>query len=120
MREEIELSEINPDVLENIPAKIPFYTRRPGSIIKTHIDRPWQEFDYENSHSRKIEHNWGFSSGPVALTYAGFEENNYIYFMGFDLMGVGAAQSIFFQAGRGLQSDPAVATGASAKLLKHA
>jgi flagellar hook protein FlgE len=31
-----------------------------------------------------------------------------------DLMGVGAAKSIFFQAGRGLQSDPAVATGASA------
>ncbi len=90
IREEIELSEINPDVLENIPAKIPFYTRRPGSIIKTHTDRPWQEFDYENSHSRKIEHNWGFSSGPVALTYAGFEENNYIYFMGFDLMGIGA------------------------------
>jgi flagellar hook protein FlgE len=29
-------------------------------------------------------------------------------------MGVGAAKSIFFQAGRGLQSDPAVATGASA------
>jgi flagellar hook protein FlgE len=31
-----------------------------------------------------------------------------------DLMGVGAAKSIFFQAGRGLQSGPAVATGASA------
>ncbi|MDB3927843.1 flagellar hook-basal body complex protein [Paracoccaceae bacterium] len=31
-----------------------------------------------------------------------------------DLMGVGSAKSIFFQAGRGLQSDPAVATGASA------
>ena len=31
-----------------------------------------------------------------------------------DLMGVGAAKSIFFQAGRGLQSQPAVATGASA------
>jgi flagellar hook-basal body protein len=31
-----------------------------------------------------------------------------------DLMGVGAAKSIFFQEGRGLQSEPAVATGASA------
>ena len=39
IREEIELSEFNPDVLENIPAKIPFYTRRPGKIIKTHTDR---------------------------------------------------------------------------------
>lgn len=89
MREEIELSEINPDVLENIPAKIPFYTRRPGRIIKTHTDRPWQKYDHTNTHSRKIEHNWGFSSGPVALTYAGFEGSRYIYFMGFDLMGVG-------------------------------
>ena len=31
-----------------------------------------------------------------------------------DLMGVGAAKSIFFQDARGLQSEPAVATGASA------
>jgi hypothetical protein len=99
IREEIELSEINPDVLENIPAKIPFYTRRPGKLIKTHVDRKWQDADYENRHSRKIEHNWGYSSGPVALTYAclkggGTENPNinnmYIYFMGFDLMGIGA------------------------------
>ena len=89
IREEIELSEFNPDVLENIPAKIPFYTRRPGKIIKTHSDRKWQEFDHVNRHSRKIDYNWGYSSGPVALTYAAFDSHRYIYFMGFDLMGIG-------------------------------
>jgi hypothetical protein len=90
MREEIELSEINPDVLENIPAKIPFYTRRPNQLIKCHVNRKWQDTDYQNNHSRLIEHNHGYSSGPVALTYASFEGHSYIYFMGFDLMGVGA------------------------------
>jgi len=89
IREEIELSEINPDVLENIPKKIPFYTRRPGQLIKTHMDRKWQEFDHENRHSRKIEKNWGYSSGPVALTYACLEEHKHIYLIGHDLMGIG-------------------------------
>ena len=99
MREEIELSGINPNILHNIPAEIPFYTRRPGKIIKTHPDRKWQDYDYENRHSRKIDHNWGYSSGPVALTYASIDgggtenasiKNGYVYFMGFDLMGIGA------------------------------
>ena len=90
IREEIELSEINPDVLENIPAKIPFYTRRPNQLIKTHTDRKWQDTDYQNTHSRKIEYNWGYSSGPVALTYACVEKHNYIYLIGHDLMGIGA------------------------------
>jgi hypothetical protein len=89
IREEIELSEFNPDVLENIPAKIPFYTRRPGATIKCHTDRKWQEFDHVNKHSRKIDHNWGYSSGPVALTYASVDDHSYIYFMGFDLIGHG-------------------------------
>jgi hypothetical protein len=89
MREEIELSEINPDVLENIPKKIPFYTRRPGKLIKTHMNRKWQETDYQNNYSRKIEHNWGYSSGQVALTYACLESPKFIYIIGFDFLGIG-------------------------------
>jgi hypothetical protein len=90
MREEIETTGINPNVLYNIPAEIPFYTRRPSKVIKVDTSRrPWQTEDYQNNHSRKIDHNWGYSSGPVALTYACLEEHSYIYLIGHDLMGVG-------------------------------
>ena len=39
--------------------------------------------------SRKIEHNYGFSSGPIALTYAALSQATTIYFAGFDLIGLG-------------------------------
>lgn len=100
MREEIELSDINPDYLKNIPAIIPFYTRRPGKEIKTSTDRKWQEYDHINRSSRKIDEAcWGYSSGSVALWYAcqpgGGTENHdinhmYVYLIGVDLMGIGA------------------------------
>lgn len=86
MREEIELSDINPDVLENIPAKIPFYTRRPSTKIKCHVDRPWQKEDYQNNYSRKIDTNWGYSSGPVSLTIACQEGHSYLYLLGHDFI----------------------------------
>ena len=98
MREEIELTELHPDY-PNVPATIPFYTRRPNKLIKCSPERPWQEKDHEQRSSRKIDDNvWGYSSGSVAMWYAcqpgGGTENNelnhmYIYFIGFDLLGTG-------------------------------
>ena len=38
--------------------------------------------------SRKIEYNYGFSSGPIALTYAALSQATTIYFAGFDLTGI--------------------------------
>ena len=38
--------------------------------------------------SKKIEYNYGFSSGPVALTYAAKSDAERIYFAGFDLTGI--------------------------------
>lgn len=49
-----------------------FYTRRP---------RP-------DSGARKIEHFWGYSSGPIALAYACAEGAGEIYLLGFDLDGI--------------------------------
>lgn len=86
MREEIELSEINPDVQKNIPKEIPFYTRRPSEKIKCHPDRPWQTEDYQNNWSRKIDTNWGYSSGPVALTLACQAKHSYLYLVGHDFI----------------------------------
>lgn len=53
------------------PLKHIFYTRKPAA----------------NSGSRKIEHHYGFSSGPIALKYAAEAGNQIIYFLGFDLKG---------------------------------
>jgi len=86
MREEIELSPINPNIGINIPKEIPFYTRRPSEKIKCHVHRPWQEYDYQNNWSRKIPVNWGYSSGNVALTLACYEKFSYIYLIGHDLI----------------------------------
>jgi hypothetical protein len=38
--------------------------------------------------SRKIDKNFGFSSGPIALTYAALSSVERIYFAGFDLVGI--------------------------------
>ena len=50
-----------------------FYTREP---------RP-------DSGAIKIEKNWAYSSGPVAITIACQDNIRYIYMLGFDLMGHG-------------------------------
>ena len=39
--------------------------------------------------SRRIDRNFGFSSGPIALTYAAMSSVERIYFVGFDLVGIG-------------------------------
>lgn len=38
--------------------------------------------------SRKIDRNFGFSSGPIAMTYAALSSAERIYFAGFDLVGI--------------------------------
>lgn len=48
-----------------------FWTRRPAI----------------NSNSRKIEMNFGFSSGPIAVTLAALNQHRPIYLIGFDLTG---------------------------------
>lgn len=41
-----------------------------------------------DAHSKKIPHNYGFSSGPVAATLAALEGFQRIYLIGFDLEGI--------------------------------
>jgi len=53
-----------------------FYTRRP----------------IEGSGAKPIQHNYGWSSGPVAISYACHAKHNYIYIIGFDLAGLGNNQ----------------------------
>lgn len=48
-----------------------FYTRKP----------------FANSGAKKITINFGFSSGPVAVTYAAHDKNSPIYLIGFDFAG---------------------------------
>jgi len=38
--------------------------------------------------AKKIEYNWGWSSGPIALSYASASNAAKIYILGFDLSGV--------------------------------
>ena len=54
------------------PLSRPFYTRSPNT----------------SRGSRKIEHHWGYSSGPVALKYAAVAAHPVIYLLGFDLQGI--------------------------------
>lgn len=49
-----------------------FYTRKPGI----------------ESYSKKIELNFGFSSGPIAVTYAAAHGHDLIYLLGFDFKGI--------------------------------
>jgi len=51
-----------------------FYTRNP----------------LKNSGALKIEKNYGYSSGPVAVTISCERNSRYIYLIGFDLMGLGS------------------------------
>lgn len=47
-----------------------FYTRKP-----------------QHKHSRLISKNFGYSSGPIAVTYAAMEGFDCVYMIGFDLVG---------------------------------
>ena len=38
--------------------------------------------------AKRIEYNFGYSSGPIALTYASNSEANKIYILGFDFAGI--------------------------------
>ena len=53
------------------PEKNTFYTRKPG-----------------HTNSKLITKNSGYSSGPIAVTYAAKEEFLRIYMIGFDLVGI--------------------------------
>jgi hypothetical protein len=57
--------------LSGYPNNNIFYTRKPN-----------------HPNSRRITRNSGYSSGPVALTYAALTEALNIYFIGFDLIGM--------------------------------
>lgn len=50
----------------------PFYTRRP----------------IEGLGGRQIQHNYGWSSGQVALSHACHSNHHYLYMLGFDLAGL--------------------------------
>lgn len=54
------------------PEKHEFYTRKPGL----------------ESYSKKIQLNFGFSSGPIAVSYAAEHKYSLIYLLGFDLWGI--------------------------------
>ena len=54
------------------PRQHAFYTRDPSP----------------DSGSLRIEHHWGFSSGPVALKHAALAGHQVIYLLGFDLNGI--------------------------------
>jgi len=57
--------------LSGYPEHHEFYTRRP-----------------QHQSSKTIDKNFGFSSGPVAVTYAASEGFKRIYLIGFDLVGI--------------------------------
>ena len=68
MREEIQLSEINPDVQkEYTQKKYPFYTQTQRKNQMS-SDSFGKQKTTQNNWSRKIDTHWGYSSGPVALT----------------------------------------------------
>lgn len=54
----------------NYPQHHEFYTRKP-----------------QHQHSRLITKNFGYSSGPIAVTYAAMEGFDRVYLIGFDLVG---------------------------------
>lgn len=55
----------------NYPAEHEFWTRNPTP----------------NNHTHKIDINFGFSSGPIAVSLAARNEHRPIYLLGFDLIG---------------------------------
>ena len=58
--------------LSGYPENNVFYTRKPS-----------------HCNSKTIELNYGYSSGPIAISYAAEHGNKNIYLIGFDLQGIG-------------------------------
>ena len=78
--------EFTPDVLISTDPGISEEIQNSGySLRNLHYTRK----PIPGKGSRKIEHNYGFSSGPIALTYAALSQATTIYFAGFDLTGIG-------------------------------
>ena len=74
-----------PDVLVSTDPEISEEIQNSGyPLFNTHYTRK----PIPGSGSMKIEHNFGYSSGPIALTYAALSSAETIYFAGFDLEGI--------------------------------
>lgn len=56
-----------------------------GGYAKNHIF--YTRTPLPNLGAKKIEYNWGWSSGPIALTYASNSSAKIIYILGFDFSG---------------------------------
>ena len=77
--------EFSPDVLISTDPGISEEIQNSGyPLLNLHYTRK----PIPGKGSRKIEYNYGFSSGPIALTYASLSTANTIYFAGFDLTGI--------------------------------
>ena len=77
--------EFSPDVLISTDPGISEEIQNSGYPLKNvHYTRK----PIQGKGSKQIEHNYGFSSGPIALTYAAISNATVIYFAGFDLVGI--------------------------------
>lgn len=77
--------EFTPDVLISTDPGISEEIQNSGYALNNlHYTRK----PIEGKGSKLIEHNYGFSSGPIALTYASLSDADTIYFAGFDLTGI--------------------------------
>lgn len=75
------------------PANNKFYTRRPN-----------------HKNSILIEKNYGYSSGPIAVTYAAKNHNRKIYLIGFDLQGINNKHNNVYSDTENYKSSTASAT----------
>jgi len=73
-----------PDVLVAVDAKVANRIQN-LDYCKTHI--LYTREPKSDSGAIKIEKNWGYSSGPVAITLACQDNPRYVYMIGFDLKG---------------------------------
>lgn len=77
--------EFTPDVLISTDVGMSEEIQKSGYPLKNvHYTR----HPIAGSGSKKIEYNYGFSSGPIAMTYACKTDAERIYFAGFDLTGI--------------------------------
>jgi hypothetical protein len=77
--------EFSPHVLVSTDPGISEEIQNSG-YAKTHIH--YTRKPIADKGSRKIDRNFGFSSGPIALAYAASSLAERIYFAGFDLQGI--------------------------------
>jgi hypothetical protein len=77
--------EFTPDVLVSTDPGISEEIQNSGyALTNLHYTRK----PIDGKGSKKIEFNYGFSSGPIAMTYACKTNAECIYFAGFDLTGI--------------------------------